>query len=37
MKKVFSLRKFEVSFLDWFRKVLARKLLFIISEENYKL
>ena len=37
MKRIFSLRKFELSFLDWFRKVLAHKLLTIISEENYKL
>ncbi|MBO8242381.1 FkbM family methyltransferase [Prochlorococcus marinus XMU1410] len=37
MKKNTSLRKFELSFLDWFRKVLAHKLLVIISKENYKL
>ena len=37
MNKIFSLRKFELSFLDWFRKVLAHKLLTIISQENHKL
>ena len=37
MKKLYSLRNYEVSFLDWFRKVLAYKLLSIISEENHKL
>ncbi len=37
MKKVFSLRKYELSFVDWFRKSLAYKLLLIISKENYKL
>ena len=37
MKKISSLRKYELSFIDWFRKALAHKLLLIISKENYKL
>lgn len=36
-KKKFSLRKYEISFIDWFRRIFAYKVLTIISKENNRL